>query len=102
VPKEIVRDHSDIFNENALAMIARIFRMSNPDVAKPGITTTVAPRTMRLGDSDGKMPPPRSGNKRRRSKVRRLVWARQIKMTVTAESPQSRHKIHKSCDANGA
>jgi pimeloyl-ACP methyl ester carboxylesterase len=60
VPKEIVRDHSDIFNENALAMMARIFRMSNPDLAKPGITTTVAPRTMRLVDPGEKMPPPPS------------------------------------------
>lgn len=57
VPKEIVREHSDIFNENALAMMARIFRISNPDMAKPGITTTVAPRTMRLIDPGGKMPP---------------------------------------------
>ena len=48
VPKEIIRDHSDIFNENALAMMARLFRVSNPG-SEPGVMTT-APRTMRLSD----------------------------------------------------
>ena len=48
VPKEIMRDHSDIFNENALAMMARLFRVSNPRT-EPGVMTT-APRTMRLSD----------------------------------------------------
>jgi pimeloyl-ACP methyl ester carboxylesterase len=48
VPKEIIRDHSDIFNENALAMMARLFRVSNP-ASEPGLMTT-APRTMRLAD----------------------------------------------------
>jgi hypothetical protein len=48
VPKEIIRDHSDIFNENALAMMARLFRVSNP-ASEPGLMTT-APRTMRLSD----------------------------------------------------
>src|SRR5712692_2873899 len=37
VPKEIIRDHSDIFNENALAMMARLFRISNPEPKKSGI-----------------------------------------------------------------
>jgi hypothetical protein len=48
VPKAIIRDHSDIFNENALAMMARLFRVSNP-ASEPGLMTT-APRTMRLAD----------------------------------------------------
>jgi hypothetical protein len=48
VPKEIMRDHSDIFNENALAMMARLFRVSNPGT-EAGVMTT-APRTMRLSD----------------------------------------------------
>lgn len=48
VPKEIIRDHSDIFNENALAMMARLFRISNPQ-SEPGLMNT-APRTMRLAD----------------------------------------------------
>jgi hypothetical protein len=48
VPKEIIRDHSDIFNENALAMMARLFRVSNPRT-EAGVMTT-APRTMRLSD----------------------------------------------------
>jgi hypothetical protein len=48
VPKEIMRDHSDIFNENALAMMARLFRVSNP-LTERGIVTT-APRTMHLSD----------------------------------------------------
>jgi hypothetical protein len=48
VPKEIIRDHSDIFNENALAMMARLFRVSNP-ASEPGLMTT-APRTMRLSE----------------------------------------------------
>jgi len=49
VPKEIMRDHSDIFNENALALMARLFRVSNPIPTQRGITTS-APRTMRLLD----------------------------------------------------
>jgi hypothetical protein len=40
VPKEIIRDHSDIFNENALAITARLFRL----------VTTREPRTMKLAD----------------------------------------------------
>jgi hypothetical protein len=48
VPKEIIRDHSDIFNENALAMMARLFRVSNPRT-EAGVMTS-APRTMRLSD----------------------------------------------------
>jgi hypothetical protein len=49
VPKEIIRDHSDIFNENALAMMARLFRISNP-ASEAGIVTTSKPRTLRLID----------------------------------------------------
>jgi pimeloyl-ACP methyl ester carboxylesterase len=49
VPKEIIRDHSDIFNENALALMARLFRVSNPQSAK-GVMTSEAPRTMRLSE----------------------------------------------------
>jgi hypothetical protein len=49
VPKEIIRDHSDIFNENALALMVRLFRVSNP-AAEPGIVTTAIARTMRLSD----------------------------------------------------
>jgi hypothetical protein len=56
VPKEIIRDHSDIFNENALAMMARLFRVSNP-ASEPGLMTT-APRTMHLSD------PGQTGNTR--------------------------------------
>jgi len=48
VPKEIIRDHGDIFNENALALMARLFRVSNP-ASEPGVMTT-APRTMRLSE----------------------------------------------------
>jgi pimeloyl-ACP methyl ester carboxylesterase len=48
VPKDIIRDHSDIFNENALAMMARLFRVTNPQ-SEAGIMTT-APRTMRLAE----------------------------------------------------
>ena len=48
VPKEIIRDHGDIFNENALAMMARLFRVSNPR-SEAGLMTTT-PRTMRLAD----------------------------------------------------
>jgi hypothetical protein len=48
VPKEIIRDHGDIFNENALAMMARLFRVSNP-ASEAGVMTT-APRTMRLSE----------------------------------------------------
>jgi hypothetical protein len=48
VPKEIIRDHGDIFNENALAMMARLFRVTNPQ-SEPGLMTT-APRTMRLSE----------------------------------------------------
>ena len=47
VPREIMRDHGDIFNENALAMMARLFRVSNPQ-AQAGVMTSAAPRTMRL------------------------------------------------------
>ncbi|MBV9128228.1 MAG: hypothetical protein JO117_09095 [Verrucomicrobia bacterium] len=47
VPREIMRDHSDIFNENSLALLARLFRLSNPAQA-PGITISAQPRTMRL------------------------------------------------------
>ena len=56
VPKEIIRDHSDIFNENALAMMARLFRVSNPQ-AETGLVTTAAPRTMHLVDL-GEKPAP--------------------------------------------
>jgi hypothetical protein len=56
VPKEIIRDHSDIFNENAIAMMARLFRVSNPQ-QQTGIVTTVAPRTMRLTEP-GEKPAP--------------------------------------------
>ncbi len=51
VPKEIMRDHGDIFNENALAMMARLFRVSNPTAqrgAQRGLVTTAAPRTMHV------------------------------------------------------
>ena len=62
VPKEIMRDHGDIFNENALALMARLFRVSNP-TAQRGLVTTAAPRTMRLmapGDpTPPTAPPPR-------------------------------------------
>jgi hypothetical protein len=43
VPHEIIRDHSDIFNENAIALMARLFRITNP---KDQAMT--APRCMRL------------------------------------------------------
>jgi hypothetical protein len=56
VPKEIIRDHSDIFNENAIAMMARLFRVSNPQ-EQTGIVTTAAPRTMRLTDPGEKVAP---------------------------------------------
>ena len=56
VPREIIRDHGDIFNENVLAMMARLFRVSNPQ-AQRGLVTTAAPRTMRLA-APGEMPPP--------------------------------------------
>ena len=58
VPREIMRDHGDIFNENALAMMARLFRVSNPQ-AQRGVATSYAPRTMRFTDPDaGAKPPP--------------------------------------------
>lgn len=47
VPKEIMRDHSDIFNENALSLMGRLFRASNPH-DEPGIETSTAPRTAKL------------------------------------------------------
>jgi pimeloyl-ACP methyl ester carboxylesterase len=47
VPHEIIRDHSDIFNENAIALMARLFRVSNAQ-PKQGVITTSGPRTMRL------------------------------------------------------
>lgn len=47
VPREIMRDHSDIFNENSLALLARLFRLSNP-AQTPGIAMTAQPRRMRL------------------------------------------------------
>jgi hypothetical protein len=63
VPKEIMRDHSDIFNENALAMMARLFRVSNPQ-SERGVVTTPSARTMRLADPSQKpqssSPPPES------------------------------------------
>lgn len=62
VPKAIIRDHSDIFNENALAMMARLFRISNPQ-SEPGLMTT-APRMMRLADP-GENPPPGPAPKRK-------------------------------------
>lgn len=49
VPKEIIRDHSDVFNENAIALMARLFRIANPE-AQAGKMMTGAPRTMRLSD----------------------------------------------------
>ena len=55
VPREIMRDHGDIFNENSLALMARLFRVSNP-AGQPGLTTTAAPRTMRLS-APGEQPP---------------------------------------------
>ena len=54
VPHEIMRDHSDIFNENAIALMARLFRISNPK-REEGIITTGAPRYMRLVEP-GKVP----------------------------------------------
>ena len=59
VPKEIMRDHGDIFNENALAMMARLFRVSNPREQR-GVATSAAPRTMHFTDPDagGKPLPP--------------------------------------------
>lgn len=48
VPKEIIRNHSDIFNENALGLMARLFRVVNPQDAR-GISTT-GPRRMRLSE----------------------------------------------------
>ena len=68
VPKEIIRDHSDIFNENALAMMARLFRVSNPQ-AETGLVTTAAPRTMHLVDL-GEKPAP---TKRNVSRSRRRI-----------------------------
>jgi hypothetical protein len=53
VPKEIIRNHADIFNENALAMMARLFRISNPG-AESGIVTTSEGRPMRLADPSDK------------------------------------------------
>jgi hypothetical protein len=57
VPKEIMRSHSDIFNENALAMMARLFRVSNP-AQQTGVVTTSAPRTMRLMEPAPRPPAP--------------------------------------------
>ncbi len=67
VPKEIMRDHGDIFNENALAMMARLFRVSNPQEQR-GVATSSAPRTMRFTDPDagGKPLPPPVPMKRKR------------------------------------
>jgi hypothetical protein len=64
VPHEIMRNHSDIFNENAIALMARLFRVSNPKPAE-GIISTSAPRVMRLlepgqkPESDESATPPR-------------------------------------------
>lgn len=63
VPKEIMRDHSDIFNENALAMMARLFRISNPR-NQPGMVTRSAPRTMRLVEPGSNLPEPPVTKKR--------------------------------------
>jgi hypothetical protein len=49
VPKEIIRDHSDIFNENSIALMGRLFRASNPS-SQPGMMAAPAPRTMRLAE----------------------------------------------------
>ena len=57
VPREIMRDHGDIFNENALAMMARLFRVSNPS-PQAGVATSAAPRTMRLMAPGENTPPP--------------------------------------------
>ncbi len=64
VPKEIIRDHSDIFNENAIALMARLFRVSNPQ-AETGMVTTAAPRMMQLVDP-GEKPPPSPVRKQRK------------------------------------
>ena len=52
-----MRDHGDIFNENALAMMARLFRVSNPS-PQAGVATSAAPRTMRLMAPGENTPPP--------------------------------------------
>ncbi len=57
VPKYIMRDHSDIFNENSLGLLARLFRLSNPN-EEPGIAMTAKPRTMRLMDPTAADPTP--------------------------------------------
>jgi len=56
VPKQIIRDHSDIFNENSLALLARLFRLSNPKDAQ-GIVMTSRPRTMQLSGVEGTTKP---------------------------------------------
>jgi len=47
VPKQIMREHSDIFNENSLSLLARLVRLTNPDNS-PGIHLSSEPRTMQL------------------------------------------------------
>jgi len=47
VPHQIIRDHSDIFNENSIALMSRLFRILNPKPKEGAITMSV-PRTMRL------------------------------------------------------
>ena len=56
VPHQIIRDHSDIFNENSIALIARLFQISNPRPTE-GIITTSIPRTMRLLEPGQKAEP---------------------------------------------
>jgi hypothetical protein len=57
VPKEIIRNHSDIFNENALALMARLIRLSNPN-QETSVVTTSNPRTINLADPGGTQPSP--------------------------------------------
>jgi hypothetical protein len=48
-PKEVIYDHGDIFNEQALAMYAAIFRIANPGKA----SRTAAPRQLGAPGSSG-------------------------------------------------
>jgi hypothetical protein len=64
VPHQIIRDHSDIFNENSIALMARLFRVVKAKPAEGGIISTSMPRQMRLlapGEKEkSKLPTPNS------------------------------------------
>jgi hypothetical protein len=56
-PKEIIYDHGDIFNEQALALYAAIFRIANPIVSKGGV------QARRISAPPDPMPNPSPDNK---------------------------------------